>query len=326
MTVQFLLVFVLVGLLLPAIVGPRVLRSAAPLLSRIPRVAVGLLTASVVFWVLAALSIGPLLAWLVTGPALLPENAAAVCSRCLAAADPFGLDRVDTVIPVVLLLIVPVAVSGAHGIRVVKEMARRRRATLRAAARWAGRGRQVRLRGFTVQLVHHAHPFAMALPRRHRGIIVSSAAIGVLSEQELAAVLAHEDAHLRQRHHLVAALVSTLTTGLRWVPLFAAVDAALGHYLEIAADDSAQRQVGTPALAAALLTLGQYGRLREYAEEPRGVLHALGPDRISHLVQPARGTRGLVAALTAAMCLASLAVLAAVVHVPYVLAVATGCF
>src|SRR5699024_11932352 len=57
----------------------------APELMRKPRLAIALLAGGVVAWVLAALSIGPLLAWVVTGPDVLPGDAAAVCSQCLAA-------------------------------------------------------------------------------------------------------------------------------------------------------------------------------------------------------------------------------------------------
>lgn len=328
MTAVYVLVaLVLAGLLLPAVAGPRVLRSAAPVLMRMPRVAVGLLSSAVVFWTLAALSVGPLVAWVVTGPDLLPADAAAVCSRCLAAADPFGLDRIDTAVPVALLLVIPIAASVAHAVRVALEARRRRSTTLRTAALYRHRGVPARIHGHAVRLIDDAHPFALALPRRHGGIMVSTAAVELLSDEELGAVLAHEAAHLRQRHHAVSALVSTLTTGLRWVPLFAAVEDALGHYLEIAADDAARRTAGTTALAGALLTLGRYGRHRDHSgEELAGALHALGPDRIRHLVQPASGSRGVAAAVATAFCLTSLAMLAAAVHVPYVMAVITGCY
>lgn len=326
MTVQLLALLLCVILLLPAVVGPRVLRSAAPLLMRLPRLTIGLLTGSVVVWVLAALSVGPMLAWLVTGPDVLPDNAAAVCTRCLAAADPFGLERVDTVIPVVVLLAVPVAVSVAYAASIVVELRRRHHTMSGTAARFRRESTPARLHGHAVRLVDEPHPFALTMPRRHGGIVVSTGAVELLTEQELRAVLAHEHAHLQQRHHLVKAIVSTLSARLRWVPLVAAVEAALGHYLEIAADDAARRQAGTPALASALLTLGEHGRPGASGDGLVGALHALGPDRIRHLVQPDRGTAGVAATVASAFCLTSLALLAAVVHVPYALAVVTGCF
>ncbi|UUZ43529.1 hypothetical protein LP422_10915 [Janibacter limosus] len=50
-------------------------------------------------------------------------------------------------------------------------------------------------------------------------------------------MLAHEHAHLHQRHHLITALVDSIAAYLRWVPLIRAVADALPHYPEIAADD-----------------------------------------------------------------------------------------
>lgn len=325
MSVQLLIVLVAAGLALPALAGPRVLRSAAPALMRLPRVAIGLIAGSVVAWVLAALSIGPLLAWMVTGPDVLPGRAAAVCSQCLAAADPFGLDRVDTVVPVVLLLMIPVAVSVFNAIAIIRELSRRRR-RLQRTADSLRHGSQPRcLLGYQVRVIDDKHPFALALPRRHGGIVVSSGALAALSRDELLAVLAHEQAHLRQRHHLVTAIITAMTSKMRWVPLFAAAESALAHYLEIAADAAARRTVGTTALASALLVLGQQGHPARHRAELDGALHALGPDRIRHLVQQDKGTAGVAAAVATAFCLTSLALLAAAIHVPYALAVLNGC-
>ena len=327
MTGILLLVFVLcLGLAVPALAGPRVLRHAAPTLMRVPRLSVALLSGGVVAWVLAALSIAPLLAWVVTGPDILPDDAAVVCSQCLAAADPFGLDRVDTGVPVALLLAVPVAVSVYQAFAIAGDLVRRRRRSSRTARVFRDFARPVDLYGHRVLVVGDEHPFALTLPRRHGGIVVSTSAVRMLTPDELRAVLAHEAAHLRQRHHLISAVVTTLTGRLHRIPLFAAVEAALGHYLEIAADDAARREVGTTALAGALLTLGQTGHPWAHRQQLHGALHALGPDRIRHLVEPGRGTAGVAAATASVFCLTALALLAAVVHVPYALAVLTGCF
>lgn len=66
-------------------------------------------------------------------------------------------------------------------------------------------------------------------------------------------MLAHEHAHLHHRHHLISALVEAIAAYLRWVPLIRAAADALPHYLEIAADDQARREAGTPALVSALV-------------------------------------------------------------------------
>lgn len=48
-----------------------------------------------------------------------------------------------------------------------------------------------------------------------------------------------------------------------------------------------------------------------------GVLHALGPDRIRHLVQPRTGPAGLPAAFMTTSYLAMLVLMATIVYMPY---------
>src|SRR5690625_5098737 len=90
-----------------AMAGPRMLRWASPALMRVPRLAIGLLVAGITSWVLALLALRPLLAWILTGSALLPSNSAEICHRCLAASNPWTSPSFETVIPVVALLALP---------------------------------------------------------------------------------------------------------------------------------------------------------------------------------------------------------------------------
>ncbi len=107
--------------------------------------------------------------------------------------------------------------------------------------------------------------------------------------------------------------------------MIAAVETALGHYLEIAADARARRTAGTPALASALLVLGEHAGAPVDVTPVDGVLHMLGPDRIRHLVQPGTGRSGVAAAVVATSCVAGLAALAVTVYVPYLVTALTGC-
>lgn len=325
MSPMLLATALLAGLVVSALAGPAVLRRAAPLLMRAPRAATGLLTGGVVAWVMTLLAVGPVLAWVLSGPAVLPGRAAQVCEQCLASANPFDGRTFDTGLPVVVLLALPAAAVLLYLVSITVESRRRRRSTLRTAARIRARSVAGRVHGYDVLLVADRRPFALSLPRRHGGIVVSTGAVDLLEPEELAAVLAHEHAHVQQRHHLITALVGGLTGRLGWIPLLAAAGDALGHYLEIAADDHARRTVGTPALASALLLLGQSGGRELAGVETEGALHALGPDRISHLVQPDRGSAGMVAATAGVGCLTVLTFLAASVHLPYAVAVLTGC-
>ncbi|MEV4103406.1 M56 family metallopeptidase [Nonomuraea sp. NPDC049649] len=320
MTAGALVVLLVAALAVSALAGPRLLRHAAPALTRLPRVAAGLLAGGTLAWVFTALALGPLLAWVVSGPALLPGHAAEVCRRCLAAANPFSGTPLYTAVPALLLLVLPALAATVLGVAVVREIRRRRRATAHTGRRLRDRGEPRTVLGHRVLVIDDPRPFALTLPRRHGGITASTGALRALAPDELAAVLAHEHAHLSQRHHLITTVMASVSRHLSWVPLIAAGQAALGHYLEIAADDAARRRAGTPALARALLTLG------EHAPAPLdGALHMLGPDRIRHLVRPSTGASGVLPALAATAYLTGLVLLAGIVHVPYVVAALQGC-
>ena len=109
------------------------------------------------------------------------------------------------------------------------------------------------------------------------------------------------------------------------MPLVTAAATAVPHYLEIAADDAARRRIGTTALASALLELGEATSRPTPVDDTPAVLHAVGPDRIRHLVAPTRagasaGTAGVSVLLFGAVTAAS-----AIVHLPYLHAILTGC-
>lgn len=325
MTAVALTVLLVATLAFTALLGPRALRRAAPALVHAPRTAAALLTGGVLAWVLTALALGPLMAWTLSGPALLPEDAAEVCRRCLAAANPFAAAHVDAAVPAIVFLALPALGTVLLASAAVLETRRRRRATARTGRRLRERAEPRTVLGHRVLVIDDPRPFALTLPRRHGGVMVSTGALDALTPKELSAVLAHEHAHLRQRHHLLIAVMAALSRRLRWVPLIAAAAAAINHYLEIAADDAARRHVGTPALAGALLTLGEHAHPDRTGVHLEGALHMLGPDRIRHLVQPRTGVSGAFPALAAAVCLAALTLLAATVHLPYLTAAVTGC-
>lgn len=313
------------GLIALALVGPWLLRQAAPALVRVPRLAIAVLSGGIIIWLGTLLAIGPVLAWAGSGPALLPEGAAAVCQRCLAAANPFSGGTTDTAIPAVLLLALPAALTLALGVGITRQMMRRVRCSREAARQLLRGAQQRRLHGHGVSVVEMEHPFALTFPARHGGIVLSTGAVHALDDDELAAVLAHEHAHLRQRHHLVSALVASVAVFLRWVPLVAAAADALPHYLEIAADNQARRNAGTPALVSALVKLGERAHPALHGQACAEALHAAGPERIRQLVRPSAGLTGAVPAVAITAYLVALALVSAAVHLPYASAALTGC-
>lgn len=313
------------GVLVAALAGPALLRRAAPALVRVPRLAIGVFAGSIGVWVLTVLAVGPALAWFGAGPALLPGRAAEVCQRCLAAANPFAAAATDTSVPTVLLVLVPAALAGALAAVVVREVLRGRARGRAAASVLLAGSRPAVVHGVEVSVVDAERPFALTFPHRQGGVVVSSAALDVLDDDELAAVLAHEDAHLRQRHHAVVAVVEGLAASLRWVPLVRAAADALPHYLEIAADAQARRVAGTPALVSALVTLGERSAVPLPGAADAVALHAAGPERIRQLVQPVAGPTGALPALAVGAYLLAMGALAVAVHMPYVSATLSGC-
>jgi hypothetical protein len=99
-------------------------------------------------------------------------------------------------------------------------------------------------------------PLAYCLPAlRGARVVVSVGALDRLSDRELRAVLAHEQAHLRARHDLVLEAFTMLHTAFpRWVRGDVALERAR-TLVELLADDDARRRNGPGPLARALVAL-----------------------------------------------------------------------
>ena len=89
--------------------------------------------------------------------------------------------------------------------------------------------------------------------------MVSTAALAALGPGQLQAVLAHERAHLRGRHHMALATASALGHAFPRVRLLAQAGAQLAVLAEMAADDAAARRHDPGELAAALVILARTG-------------------------------------------------------------------
>src|SRR5699024_715371 len=111
-------------------------------------------------------------------------------------------------------------------------------------------------------------------------------------------------AHVVQGHHAVMAVVETVVSPLRFVPLFAEIADSIPLYLEIAADDRARKVAGTPALAGALLQIGAEAGARGHLGG-KYALNIAGPYRIRQLVAPVKMSPVLLP--TAALCCALIA-------------------
>lgn len=120
-----------------------------------------------------------------------------------------------------------------------------------AAARVVGRPTPWR----DVFVVHADQAAAYCVSGRPRAIVVTSAALAHLGDDQLAAVLAHEYAHLTGRHHQLLMVLRAVAAGLPALPRLAAGPEAVSRLLEMNADDSAARRHGRHPLLCGMAAL-----------------------------------------------------------------------
>lgn len=107
-----------------------------------------------------------------------------------------------------------------------------------------------------VLILDHPSTVAYCLPGRHARVVFSSGALSTLSAREVAAVLAHERTHARERHDLVLLPFAALRRVLPGVPLVTAAAEAVALLVEMRADEGACREQNAGSLAHALRRFG----------------------------------------------------------------------
>ena len=165
------------------------------------------------------------------------------------------------------------------------------------------------LRGASV--VDHDVPLAYCLPGLRPRLVLSRGTLDLLSAGELQAVVAHEQAHLAQRHDLVVLPFVALAATFPAVPAVSTAQAEVALLVELMADDRAARLHDRAQLARALWKIGTGGA-------PDGALGLAGEDvlvRARRLLDPpaplglaARAGVALLALVVAASPLTGLVV------------------
>jgi bla regulator protein blaR1 len=170
---------------------------------------------------------------------------------------------------------------------------------LRAVRRHAVRHVQaVRLVGqaqpaLGAMLIEHPQPAAYCLAGPDPTVVVTTAAVDVLDRDQMAAVLAHERAHLAWRHHRLVALARIAERLLPFLPLMRATAAQVARLVELHADDAATRAHDTRTLATALVVLAEQGALAPspalagLAAPGLGAAGADALQRVQRLLRPA---------------------------------------
>ncbi len=226
-----------------------------------------------------------------------PRLAEAVCrsvagGACTSVVYRSALFELLLGLTVIVALIVAAALAWRYG-RGLQEAQRGTR-THAEVARIAGQ----QLVGATAEPVGRAgktlvldasEPVAYCLPGRPPTIVLTTAALAVLSPEQLSAVLAHERAHLTGRHHLLTMLTRGLAIVFPAVPLFTAGSSEVARLAEMCADDAAARRVGRGPLVTALLAMGTGAPVpvRALAATSQAATVA----RVQRLIAPSRRAR-----------------------------------
>jgi hypothetical protein len=159
-------------------------------------------------------------------------------------------------------------------------------------------------------VVDYPNAAAYCLPGLRSTIVVSVGTLQLLGHGELAAVLAHERAHLRERHDLVLLPFTALRRAFPRSATCAEADRAVALLVEMLADDHALRARPARELVSALVRFGTASA----CATPVGALaaaHGVEGEvaaRVARLLQP---VRPLPAGAVAAICLAAALLVAA---------------
>ncbi|MEU0108462.1 M56 family metallopeptidase [Streptomyces sp. NPDC006251] len=142
-----------------------------------------------------------------------------------------------------------------------------------------------------VTVLDDDRPAAYCLPGHGHRIVLTTAALAALEPRARDAVIAHERAHIRQRHHLVLAYAEALERAFPRVPLFRAAASETRRLVELAADDEATARSGALTLAGALVEMAGAG-------VPAASLAASGghvAGRVRRLLAPQRPLKRAIA-------------------------------
>jgi Zn-dependent protease with chaperone function len=159
------------------------------------------------------------------------------------------------------------------------------------------------------RLLDHPAPVAFCIPGARPLLVLSSGMVAELDDDQLAAVVAHERAHLREHHHLLLLPFVAWEAALPVLPAAARAHAAVRELVEMRADDVALRLLpdgSRRTLARAIVAV--VGGAGGAGGVPAGALAVTGSAagaRVVRLLEPARPlpAAARAAALAAAVLL-----------------------
>jgi Zn-dependent protease with chaperone function len=262
------LAFTVMALVLSGPVPAMLARATWP--SRAPRAAIVLWQAIALAAVLSAFSAGIAIASRLFAPGLDGTPTATIASEIDVLGWPLWITYL-AVFALTLVIGARLAVSVVQ----VAIATRRRRAHHRMVVDLVGKSRKWAhsRAGDGLRILDVKEPLAYCLPGVRSRVVVSEGTLTTLADNEIAAILSHERAHLRARHDLVLEMFTAVHAAFpRFVRSASALD-AVRLLIEMLADDAAVRAAGPTPLARALVACAT-GRT------PAGALAAGGPTTV----------------------------------------------
>lgn len=108
-----------------------------------------------------------------------------------------------------------------------------------------------------MRVIDYPAPVAYCLPGAGRSAtVLSNGLLHLLDADQVQAVIAHEQAHLLQQHHLVLLAFKSWHSALPWFPIANRAENAVALLVEMIADDHARRVVNDQTLARAIAIVG----------------------------------------------------------------------
>ena len=136
-----------------------------------------------------------------------------------------------------------------------------RRATSSLTSDWVRRGKPVQIPGIDIQAyrIEHAFPLMAIVGFLRPRLFIASRVLNILTADEIAAAVAHENGHLAARDNLKRSLLQACRDALLIIPSGRSIDKAWSEASEEAADENAARQGNNVALdlASALVKIAR---------------------------------------------------------------------
>jgi Zn-dependent protease with chaperone function len=255
------LAFTIVALVLSGPVPAMLARATWP--TRAPRAAIVLWQSIALAAVLSAFSAGIAIASRLFVPGPDGRPTATITSEIEALGWPLW-----TAYVIVFAVTLVIGARLTYAVVQVAIATRRRRAHHRMVVDLVGKSQGTHLRILDV-----AQPLAYCLPGVRSRVVVSEGALSTLADNEMAAILTHERAHLRARHDLVLEMFTAVHAAFPRFVRSAHALHAVRLLIELLADDAAVRAAGPTPLARALVACAS-------GHTPSGALAAGGPTTV----------------------------------------------